>query len=806
MIIRIPPKSMTALSTYFERAGTALPAGRSKLNALSSVQLSDAFSRLSSIQDLDKGGEVSRAHLANAPPASVGGYELGEVFGAFARFAHTMDRIANPPAVTEEVLTSLRAGTIKAAKAKTLQRDALTDLFRLSNPYQERAFQDAARAELRTIHGDAAAALSAKTVRPLLEKAEEHTRRVAALESVIRLHTQKLAPVNRELLLSSIDQLSRYGRKTEVPLLDEVRAFAAKTNDPKLASAASVATERLTSLESLNIAFLQLEGGQTAGSGIKSYVNPTTDALAQQGHRVDVYLPMTADLAASAKGLTLVEGSEGSIRDVNGQTVPFRLWGEGDGADRPSGGRRQVYYFEDDRYFTPRRGTYDAANNQRFSDDPARLMAGAAFANAAMSKVAAIRKLEGEGAPINTAAVSATENRLTPKDAPAIIQYNDSHLGFSNVMLQFNGAFKEAKALGIVHQGNPAYRRWMPREYVEPMLRELGGKYEKALEALPPGNWVDPLEMMSTTMTMSTVSNGYRDYLLRDFDASPRVMNALQEASAEGRLSAVQNGIDLNKLNPSNITGTKQAAAFSSSDLSGRVKNKEDVQRTYGLPVDAEAPLLAFVHRMTLEKGLQNLLFEMSTKPDGTPVTPLDVILSENPRAQVLLGGPDPDPTLLAQAQALATRWPGRVVVRGERLDNRQIMSGTDVFLMPSVEEPCGIAQMEAQALGSAIMYLNHHGPKGTVLPYDPVAGTGTGFAVEPGSIPALLEGLRTSVAWASRSAKGKEQLQRNAMEYAQTFDIRRMAQNHAALMREARLLDDSTGSFGNALPPVRQH
>jgi glycogen synthase len=389
--------------------------------------------------------------------------------------------------------------------------------------------------------------------------------------------------------------------------------------------------------------------------------------------------------------------------------------------------------------------------------------------------------------------VAAAEQRLTPKDVPNVIQYNDSHFGFSHAMLQFNQAFKDTKALGIVHQGNPAYRRWVAREHVEPMLQTLRGQYVKALDALAPGEWVDPLELMANTMLMSTVSSGYFDYLLHHNVANPRLMATLQEAHAKGQLSFVQNGIKLENFDPS-VRHDSQAATFSQEDLSGRVKNKEALQKSLGLAVDPDAPLLAFAHRMTLEKGLQNLTADLGHDAAGRPLTPLDVVLRENPKLQILLGGPDPDPELLAQAMALEARWPGRVVVKGERLDNRKIMSGADVFLMPSIEEPCGIAQMEAQALAAAVLYLDHHGPKGSVVPYDERTGKGTGFAVKPGSMEDLIDGLRRSVAWASLPAKSKERLQRNAMEYAKTFSITRMAENHAALLREALTFSGQEG------------
>lgn len=89
-------------------------------------------------------------------------------------------------------------------------------------------------------------------------------------------------------------------------------------------------------------------------------------------------------------------------------------------------------------------------------------------------------------------------------------------------------------------------------------------------------------------------------------------------------------------------------------------------------------------------------------------------------------------------------------------------------------------------ALGAPVLYLNHQGPKGGIQPYDATKGTGTGFAVEPGSLDALTDGLRQAIAWAAKPAKEREQLQRVVMEQAKTFDIRRMADNHAALLREA--------------------
>ncbi len=778
----ISAKAMWNAGVYLARSDFALPTGGGKLQQLSREQLRDAFERLQALQHEDRGWVIQRADLAHAPAAKVPGYELGELFNAFVALDHTLTRHANPTAVSAEALSELRAGTLTPAKAQRLHRNALTDAYRLANPYQERAFQDAARAELAAAHGQGSAAVTFRSVKPSLELAEEHARRTAALESIVRLHLTGLAPASRDLLFQTVEQLGRYARVEDLPVLEALTAHARAAGDDALAAASMAAEANVRGLEKLNVAMIQLEGGLVPGAGVRAYVNPLAHQLAENGHAVDVYLPLVGDIDLAQHGLKAVPGSEGSVVDPAGRTVGFQLYERK--VPTAGGGEHNEYYFADDHYFTPRKGVYEDTSGELaapFEDKDHRLAAGAMLANAAMSKVAALRKLGG-GEP-TAEQVARAEDALARQDVPHVIQWNDSHLGIGAAYLQFNDAFKHAAPLGIVHNADDAYMTWLDSAIANPALGALGGRYAAAI---PDGEYPNLLEVMAGTMRMSGVSRGFWERLLNESSRQPRLQAALQEAEAEGRFGWVRNGIDIAKQDASRIENTTQAAAFSPADLSGKLACKRALQADFGLPVDEGAPVLAFGHRMVGQKGLNELLAVLRTGPDGKPVTLLDQVLLEHPRTQLIIGGPDVEASLKPQLEALAARWPDNVRVEFGRVDNRRLMSGADVFLMPSVHEPCGIAQMEAQSMGAAVLATDVDGLKDTVIPWDALTGSGTGFISRQGDPASLLQSFRDAISWASRSPREKGQLQRNALELAQTFDVQPWARNHEALLRES--------------------
>jgi starch synthase len=151
------------------------------------------------------------------------------------------------------------------------------------------------------------------------------------------------------------------------------------------------------------------------------------------------------------------------------------------------------------------------------------------------------------------------------------------------------------------------------------------------------------------------------------------------------RFVGILNGIDQQTWNPA--TDTQITARYDAADLSGKQKCKTALQRAFGLPQRKRLPVFGLTGRMVRQKGLDLVL--------GSPeLLDLDAQF-------VFLGSGD---TGYEQALlAFAARAPEKVAVQldfSDRLEHR-LMAGTDIFLMPSQYEPCGLTQMRAQRYGA---------------------------------------------------------------------------------------------------------
>lgn len=779
MTKKINADRMWKVAEYFSRTGYELPKGKGKLNKLSVQERKDAFEQLQRLQRADAEHAVSRADVDAATQSPQVGPQLGELFEAFARLERNLTRRANPLGVNQGELEALRSGTVSPAKAKRLQRDALTNVFRLFNAAPERAVQDAARAHLAAAHGSAAAEVTSKSVKPKLDLHVERQHRADTVEALLRLHHSNRAPLPASLLRMLTDELGRYGNTTHLGLLKELEQGATASGDLAAATAAEDARALIRKLATVSVAHVQLEGGPIKAGGIRAYLNALTSKLPQLGHTTDVYLPLPGHLDAKAEGLVEVPGSEGTITDVHGQTVNFRLLQLEETPAHPGGAKRTFYFFADDTYFTPRRGLYnDEENKTDFADKDERLLAGAALAGAAMSKVAAIRKLGG-GDTLTAKQVTAAEETLTESDVPDVIQYNDSHLAMLHAFLQHNEAFKKCAPLGIVHQGEDAYQTFIDRKLIEPLLAELGGNFAGALPA--DGGYPSIANLMALTMTMGTVSRGYLEQLL---NAPSNLQSSMQVAAAEGRASAYPNGIDVAANEPSKLK--EPLAPFDEHDFSGKAANKAYVQQKLGLSVDPKAPLFVFGHRIASQKGLQNLIRVSGRDENGEPISPLDQILKEQPDLQIVLGGPVEEPGLVPDIEAFAKRWPNNVRLELGYIDNQSMMAGADVFLMPSDEEPCGIAQIEAQLKGCAVFATDAAGFSDTVTPFNEKTGEGTAFIAKRGDADSYLNALRQAVRWAKQPDEEKKPMRQAAMRLARTLDTEDWARYQVALMQLA--------------------
>jgi starch synthase len=215
------------------------------------------------------------------------------------------------------------------------------------------------------------------------------------------------------------------------------------------------------------------------------------------------------------------------------------------------------------------------------------------------------------------------------------------------------------------------------------------------------------------------------------------------------RLAGITNGVDYDIWNPE--TDPHIAANFSVDDLSGKRECKLDLLRRFGLPEDANRPVIAIISRLVGQKGYD--LIRMIA----------DWIVQTGSFFIALGAG-------AKEYEDFLQRWhdvePQQVGIykgyAGEPLAH-QIEAGADMFLMPSLYEPCGLNQMYSMRYGTAPIVRATGGLDDTVQQFDRQTGTGTGFKFGPYEARALLEKIREALYFYARPDDWQK-IQRNGM------------------------------------------
>ena len=181
-------------------------------------------------------------------------------------------------------------------------------------------------------------------------------------------------------------------------------------------------------------------------------------------------------------------------------------------------------------------------------------------------------------------------------------------------------------------------------------------------------------------------------------------------------VTGILNGVDYNQWNPA--VDPLIAQRYSEDNLEGKRLCKDSLQRTMGLAIKPEVPLFGIISRLTSQKGID--LIEK-----------VFAALMERDVQFVLLGsGESRYEDFFSRA---AAQFPSKVGVRlgfDEPLAH-QIEAGADIFLMPSLFEPCGLNQMFSLKYGTIPIVRAVGGLKDTVEDYNAERSAGTGFVFE---------------------------------------------------------------------------
>jgi starch synthase len=202
-------------------------------------------------------------------------------------------------------------------------------------------------------------------------------------------------------------------------------------------------------------------------------------------------------------------------------------------------------------------------------------------------------------------------------------------------------------------------------------------------------------------------------------------------ARRQSFVSGIINGIDTREWNPQ--TDLHLTKNYSCRSLKRKEENKLALQEELGLKRDANVPMLGMVTRLARQKGLDlvsHVLNEILT---------LDLQL-------VVLGTGETEFEQMFQHVAGIAPEKVSANIKFENILAHKIYAASDLFLMPSLFEPCGLGQLIAMRYGSLPIVRETGGLKDTVKPYNQATDQGLGFSFANYNAHELLDTVQRAV------------------------------------------------------------
>ncbi|MBC7327489.1 glycogen synthase GlgA [bacterium] len=196
------------------------------------------------------------------------------------------------------------------------------------------------------------------------------------------------------------------------------------------------------------------------------------------------------------------------------------------------------------------------------------------------------------------------------------------------------------------------------------------------------------------------------------------------------RLRGIINGIDYEVWNPK--TDAFLPVHYDVDSLEKKVENKKFLQKEVGL-APKDVPLIGLVSRLASQKGFDILLQAMDE------LFKLDIQM-------VILGVGEREIEEKLKEKAKIYEDKFKLFVRFDERLSHLIYGGCDIFLMPSLYEPCGLSQMISMRYGTIPVVREVGGLADSVEEFNPATGEGTGFLFKEYSPVALLEAVKRAL------------------------------------------------------------
>ena len=214
------------------------------------------------------------------------------------------------------------------------------------------------------------------------------------------------------------------------------------------------------------------------------------------------------------------------------------------------------------------------------------------------------------------------------------------------------------------------------------------------------------------------------------------------------------------------------AAHYSAADLKGKALCKADLLKEFGLAQNTQLPVVGIVSRFAAQKGF-DLIQQVADR-----LALEDLIL-------VVLGSGDRE--YEEMFRRLNKQFPQKFALK-VAYDNalaHKVEAGSDMFLMPSHYEPCGLNQIYSLRYGTVPVVRATGGLDDTVEQFDPRTMKGTGFKFREYSGEAMLETLRMAISVYLGDQRAWQTLMRNGM--AQDYSWINSAKEYVKVYERAK-------------------
>lgn len=473
----------------------------------------------------------------------------------------------------------------------------------------------------------------------------------------------------------------------------------------------------------MKVLFVAAEGAPFIKTGgLADVIGSLPKELKKQGIEVSIMLPKYADMPSSYKEKMIFVKS--LAINIDGRDQHFEV--------KKIKHNGITYYFICNEYYFNRPGVYG------FADD------GERFSFFCRASLAALPHIDFR---------------------PDIIHCHDWHTGMISLLLRAHyGTDPFYSGIGTVFTiHNLEYQGIFPRDILGAFLNLDDSYYS-----------IDGVEFYGQVSFMkggiefsdfiTTVSDNYREEIQTPFYGK-KLEGLLYKRRDD--LFGILNGIDYEEFNAG--TDPHIFANYYKKSLGKKLVNKNKLQDLLGLPRTNKIPLMAMVSRLVSHKGLDLVM------------SVLDDIMALGVQLVILGTGEEKYELFFQEA---ANRYPGSIstnIAYDEKFAH-QIYASSDMFLMPSLVEPCGLAQMIALRYGNIPIVRETGGLKDTVLEFERSTGAGNGFTFTNYDAQEMLEAIEGAVRLFHHKPSWTK-IRKNAM--SQDYSWKTSAKKYQTLYRE---------------------